>query len=395
VGVVVLAPDGSTLYDHAGAESYAPASTTKLLTSAAALRELGPDHRFSTSVYDADAAKGTSAIHTIVLRGGGDPLLSSRKKLDRQVADKQITRHQAAGLATIDDLARRTAKALRGHGIKRVRVRYDDRLFGPGISSRWRREYLSSGEVSRVSALTVDEGRAAPVGDLRVTDPAGHAADLLAAGLRRNGLRVSHGSKRSKAPGGAAIASVASPPLDRIVEHVLLTSDNDGAEMLLRQSAIARGRPATFLGGVKATRSSLAGLGLDLRGLKLYDGSGLSRSDRVPPSLLARLVTIAMSPNHPGLSAMLSGLPVAGVSGTLVNRFHVVGTNGAGLVRAKTGTLDFVSGLAGIAQTADGAVLAFAFLANSLHADARPYEDRVTALLTSCGCRKRPAGGGG
>jgi serine-type D-Ala-D-Ala carboxypeptidase/endopeptidase (penicillin-binding protein 4) len=395
VGLVVLSGAGKTLYNHAGAPSYAPASTTKLLTTAAVLRQLGPDHRFLTSVYDADASRGASVVHTIVLRGGGDPLLASQKRLNRQVADKHLTRRQAAGTATIDDLARRTASALRGRGITRVRVRYDDHLFGPGVSSRWRKNYLTSGEVSRVSALTVDEGRAAAVGGLRVADPAGQAADLFAAGLRKNRLQVGRGTKRTTTPKHDPIASVTSPPLDRIAEHVLLTSDNDGAEMLLRQTAVARGWSATFLGGVKATRANLSALGLDLRGLKLYDGSGLSRSDRVPPHVLARLLTVAMSPSHPGLSATLSGLPVAGVSGTLVDRFHVVGTSGAGLVRAKTGTLDFVSGLAGIAQTADGAVLAFAFLANSLHADARPYEERVSALLTSCGCRQRPAGGGG
>jgi serine-type D-Ala-D-Ala carboxypeptidase/endopeptidase (penicillin-binding protein 4) len=206
---------------------------------------------------------------------------------------------------------------------------------------------------------------------------------------------VSGPSKRAKAPNRAVLASVSSVPLDRIVEHVLLTSDNDGAEMLLRQTAIGRKQPATFVGGAKATRANLAALGLDVTGLRLVDGSGLSRSDRISPLLLAGVLAAAMSPTHPELAAVLSGLPVAGVNGTLADRFHVVGTAGAGLVRGKTGTLDFVSALAGIAQTSDGAVLAYAFLADRLHADARPYEERITALITSCGCRQRSAGGGG
>jgi D-alanyl-D-alanine carboxypeptidase/D-alanyl-D-alanine-endopeptidase (penicillin-binding protein 4) len=395
VGFVALTAGGQAVYDHAGATSYVPASTTKLLTTAAALRQLGPGHRFVTSVYDADASDGADAIHTIVLLGGGDPLLSSRKVVARRVADKRFTRRTAAGLATIDDLAERTATALREQGISKVRVRFDDRLFGPGVSRHWHKNYLSSGEVSRVSALTVDQGRSAVTGDLRVADPAGRAANLFAAGLAKHRLKVIGGANRGRAPKRQPIASVTSPPLDRIVEHVLLTSDNDGAEMLLRQTAIDRGQPATFAGGAKATRASLSALGLGLSGLKLFDGSGLSPANRISPSLLTRLLATAMSSRHPELAAVLSGLPVAGVSGTLADRFHVVGTNGAGLVRGKTGTLNFVSALAGIAQTADGAVLAFAFLADSLHADARPYEERVTALLTACGCRKRPTGGGG
>ncbi len=275
-------------------------------------------------------------------------------------------------------------------------MRFDDRLFGPGVSTHWRQNYISTGEVSRVSALTVDQGRKAVTGDLRVSSPAVHAADLFAAGLRKNRVTVTGRSERAKAPTGrAAIAAVVSPPLDRIAEHVLLTSDNDAAEMLLRQTAVGRNQPATFTGGVTATKANLSALGLDLAGLKLYDGSGLSPANRIPPLLLARLVATAMSPSHPELAATLSGLPVAGVSGTLRNRFHVVGTEGAGLVRGKTGTLNFVSALVGIAQTADGAVLAYAFLADKLSADARPYEERVTALLTSCGCRQRAAGGGG
>ena len=396
VGVVVVSSGGRTLYSHAGSTSYTPASATKLLSTAAALRQLGPGHRFTTSVYDTDAgSSASSATHTIVLRGGGDPLLSSRKAVAAKVADKDISKRTAAGLATIDDLARRTATALRERGITKVRVRFDDRLFGPGVSTHWRKNYVSTAEVSRVSALTVDQGRAATTGDRRVSSPPRHAADLFAAGLRKNKVKVTGRSERAKAPDGKAIASVMSPPLDRIAEHVLLTSDNDAAEMLLRHTAVGRNQPATFAGGVKATKANLSALGLDLAGLKLFDGSGLSPSNRISPLLLARLVATAMSPSHPELAATLSGLPVAGVSGTLVDRFHVVGTSGAGLVRGKTGTLNFVSALAGIAQTADGAVLAYAFLADKLHADARPYEERVTALLTSCGCRQRAAGRGG
>ena len=80
----------------------------------------------------------------------------------------------------------------------------------------------------------------------------------------------------------APIAEVSSAPLVQIVQHILEVSDNEGAEVLLRQVAIARGHAGSSVAGVAAVRATLAGLGLDLRGLRLYDGSGLSREDVVP-----------------------------------------------------------------------------------------------------------------
>jgi serine-type D-Ala-D-Ala carboxypeptidase/endopeptidase (penicillin-binding protein 4) len=145
---------------------------------------------------------------------------------------------------------------------------------------------------------------------------------------------------------------------------------------------------------VKAVTANLRELHLDVAGLRLYDGSGLARYNRATPRLLVTVIARAMATDHPELAAVLSGLPIAAVTGTLADRFHVVATEGAGIVRGKTGTLDFVSALVGIAQTADGAVLPYAFMANGLKADARPYADRISALLTTCGCRTYAAAGG-
>ena len=181
---------------------------------------------------------------------------------------------------------------------------------------------------------------------------------------------------------------MSSAPLSSIVEHVLLTSDNDGAEVLARQAALAAGRKPDFAGGAATTLSQLRKLGVDTRGVRLFDGSGLSRDDRISGNTLTQVVRLATGERHPELSAVLAGLPVGAFNGSLAARFVSVGRAGAGFVHAKTGTLTGVSSLAGTVLTRDGALLTFAVMADQIGAaDARPAQDRIAATLAACGCR--------
>ncbi len=168
------------------------------------------------------------------------------------------------------------------------------------------------------------------------------------------------------APAGArTLAAVYSPPLAQIVQWMLEESNNVIAENLARHVAIATGKPASFAGGAAATQSVLRKLGVT--GLQLFDGSGLSVDDRIPPAALVRLVRLAAS--RPQLRAVLTGLPVANFSGTLQPHASVFGPGGAaawGVVRAKTGNLDTVAALAGIAYARNGQLLAFAIMADKL-----------------------------
>ncbi|MBO0871032.1 MAG: D-alanyl-D-alanine carboxypeptidase/D-alanyl-D-alanine-endopeptidase, partial [Micromonosporaceae bacterium] len=175
-------------------------------------------------------------------------------------------------------------------------------------------------------------------------------------------------------------------PLGDMVEGMLNTSDNVVAEMLSRQVAVAAGQPASFVGGAAAVTGTLAGLGVPTLHAHIVDGSGLAKADTLTTELLTAVLTVATRPDHAGLRDLFSGLPVAGYSGTLVDRYSAKdGTAaGAGLVRAKTGTLGGVSSLAGLVVTASGRLLAFAVIADEITTGSHLAEialDKVAASL--------------
>ncbi|MEV7276767.1 D-alanyl-D-alanine carboxypeptidase/D-alanyl-D-alanine-endopeptidase [Streptomyces sp. NPDC093111] len=358
---VVDATTGRRLYGEGDTTPMTPASTVKIATAAAALSALGPDHRIGTTTV------ATTDGRTVTLVGGGDPTL-----------DK--TRLKALADATARAL--KTRRPTPGP----VRLTYDTGLYrGPALHPIGPNENLAP-----LSALTTDEGRLdgshsgpAP----RTTDPAGDTATTFAALLRTAGVTVQGTPTPGRAPQGAQAAPLArtdSAPLADLVERTLTHSDNDLAEALARQTALAHRKPAGADGAAQAVHAELARLGLPLAGTRFADGSGLDRRDRVTAALLTGILTRAADPAHPALRPVLTGLPVGGFSGTLAGRFGTDTTaRGAGVVRAKTGTLTGVNTLAGTVVTADGRLLAFAFLAGRTTSPdtAQPALDRLSAAL--------------
>src|SRR6185436_6928853 len=181
-------------------------------------------------------------------------------------------------------------------------------------------------------------------------DPALAAGADLARLLRRRGLDIAPGVARAAAPAGAReLARVESPTVAELVELALQTSDNDLAEALGRVAAVASDRPGSFDGAREAVSAALDDLGVPTDGMLLLDGSGLARGSHVAPLTLARLLQEAAGGSRPELAALVDGLPVAGFSGTLELRYLTGDArSGAGVVRAKTGTLTGVSALAGL-----------------------------------------------
>jgi serine-type D-Ala-D-Ala carboxypeptidase/endopeptidase (penicillin-binding protein 4) len=152
--------------------------------------------------------------------------------------------------------------------------------------------------------------------------------------------------------------------------------------------ALARGLPASFEGAAQAVGDALADAGVDVTGVALSDGSGLSLEDRVPASVLTAVVGGAADGSLEGASALLSGLPVAGYDGTLFDRGDA--ETAPGTVRAKTGTLLGVHSLAGTVVTVDGRLLAFAVVADGSSGGEIATEtalDDIAAALAGCGCR--------
>ena len=363
-----------------GPAAVTPASLVKLLTTVAALAVLGPAHRFETSVVTGPTKRD------LVLVGGGDPLLTDQRP---RSADPATGYPKQTSLA---ELARETVERLRTNGVRRVRLSYDASLFsGPAVNPAWPPTYISENVVAPISALWVDEGRATAGLAARVDDPARTAALRFATLLRSAGLGVAAEVSATRAADPAQrLAVVKSPPLDRIIEHIVETSDNEGSEILLRHVALATGRQGSFAAGVGAVRQTLTGLGLDLSGVTLRDGSGLARSDELPLQVLLDVLELAADREHPELRAVVSSLPVAGFTGSLAYRFVADAPQGLGVVRAKTGTLTGVHGLAGLVVTRDGQTLVFAAVADEVPVRrtvaARAQLDRIAALLVSCGC---------
>ena len=372
---VMQLSDGEVLH-RVGPDRVTPASTMKLLTSTAALAQLGDAHRFRTTVVTG-ARRGQ-----VVLVGGGDPLLA-RKPLPLDEA--------YPARADVQTLARATARALRDIGRTRVRLGYDATLFsGPAVSPDWEPSYVPDNVVSPISALWVDEGRE-PDSYVRSDDPALAAAQAFARALENNHVRVLGGPQpRTADPEATELAAVESAPLDQVVQHVLEVSDNEGAEVLARQAAVAAGEPASFSGAAEAVATTLDGLGVPTGRDRILDGSGLSRDDRLRPETLLRVIETAASPDHEELRAVLSSLPVAGFTGSLTSRFDTGDPAGLGAVRAKTGTLTGVHGLAGTVTTADGALLGFVAVADRVRLpntlSARATIDRLAAELAACTC---------
>nr|WP_202477056.1 D-alanyl-D-alanine carboxypeptidase/D-alanyl-D-alanine-endopeptidase [Streptomyces sp. SID5470] len=360
---VVDVASGRRLYGAGAGTALIPASTTKIATAVAALSALGADHRLTTrTALEPDTRE-------LVLVGGGDPTLTARSDTD--------------GWASLRALAEDTAAALKKRHLTTVTLSYDKTLYaGSEIHPIGVNDNLAP-----VSALMADEARtddstSGPVA--RVSDPAADATRRFARFLAADGIKTTSPGP-SKATGRAEnLAEVSSPPLSALVERMLTNSDNDIAEALARQTAVADRQRADFEGGGTAVRDRLRKLGLPLAGAEFHDGSGLDRADRLTANLLTALLVKAGDPARPELRPVLTGLPVAGFTGTLTSRY----TDGAaGVVRAKTGTLTGVNTLAGTVVDQEGRLLAFAFLAADTTdpGAAQSALDRTASALAACG----------
>jgi serine-type D-Ala-D-Ala carboxypeptidase/endopeptidase (penicillin-binding protein 4) len=375
LGEVLDASTGRVLYDRQSKILAAPASTAKLLTATALLAVRAPADRITTKVV-------AGAAGTVILVGGGDPTLTGAPA------------GQPGGYphaARISDLAAKARRAIARTGGTTRRIVVDNSLFaGPRISPDWATGDVPSDYASAITAAMTDGGRAAPGDAIRSSTPDLAAGKELAAAMHVPDVPVTLGT----APSGAAVlATVKSPPLSELVSQMLLESDNVIAECLARQVAITTAKPATFTGAAIAIRTTLTQLGVD-PGPGMLDGSGLAANDRISAETLADVLRMIVSDPHPVLHNIITSLPVAAWSGTLADRYlpGSAGAAGAGVVRAKTGTLTGVSTLAGIVHDADGRLLVFAFLADQVPPSATGTKaaegalDRLAADLAGCGC---------
>lgn len=351
-----------------------PASTAKLVTAVAALSALDPASTTST--------RAVRTGDLVVLVGGGDVLLGAGAG-DPSAVD---------GRAGLGDLAAQTVAALRLAGITTVRLGFDDSLFtGPTVNPAWAPADVAAGFVAAVTPLEVHIGKVDPVPEYgrRYPDPSLAAARVFAQRLTEAGITVTGTPVRTTAPDGALpVGEVRSAPLRDVVGYFLRTSDNTVTEVVSRLVALEAHLPASFSGATTAVLHQVAALGIDTSAAHLVDASGLAAGSSLPPALLAGLVRLATSADHPPLRDLVAELPVAGLTGTLVDRFTT--SSARGLVRAKTGSLPHVTSLAGTLVDADGRALVFVVMADAAPSGQDPARRAVDAFVSSlagCGCR--------
>jgi D-alanyl-D-alanine carboxypeptidase/D-alanyl-D-alanine-endopeptidase (penicillin-binding protein 4) len=352
--VAVDLSSGQVVYAHNGTLPLRPASNEKLAVTYAALTALGPAFRIETDVLGEGAQDGSTWRGDLVLKGYGDPSLSSQ------------------------DLAS-LAQQVRADGITTVSGRilgdeswFDAHRTAPG----WKASFFIK-ESPPLSALIVDRGF---VGRFTSHNPALSAAQVFAKLLARAGVAVAGGATLGVADdAGVELASVDSPTLLALVHWMDKVSDNFTAEMLVKELGAVQAEAGTTAAGIRVVGAQLAAAGVPLDGVRMVDGSGLSQLDRMTASMLVSLLRVMW--NDPAMQPeLLASLPVAGRSGTLRHRMR--GTAAAGVVRAKTGTTDNSTALSGFV----GDRYVFSVLVNGAPVSwtwSRVAEDRFATALAA------------
>jgi D-alanyl-D-alanine carboxypeptidase/D-alanyl-D-alanine-endopeptidase (penicillin-binding protein 4) len=307
------------VFSQNGRLSLAPASNEKLPLTFAALATLGPTYRIVTDVLGEGELDGTTWRGRLVLRGGGDPTLSS------------------AGLRSL-------AAQVRAAGIRRVTggIVADESWFDSRRTvAGWRSSFFLY-ESPPLSALVVDRDR---VGGYVSRTPALSAAAAFARALRGAGVAVS-GPVQVGVAGEYAfpLAEVTSPPLWTILRYMDRESDNFTAELLLKQLGAVEAQRGTSAAGAAVVTQALVEAGVPMTGVRIVDGSGLSLLDRLTADAVTAILRAAWT-NFALRPAFIAALPIAGVNGTLHDRLRKPPARGN--VLAKTGTTREASALSG------------------------------------------------
>jgi len=341
---------GSVLFAHKPTLAVAPASNEKIPVSWAALTSLGAGYRFHTEVYGIGSRVGADWDGDLVLKGFGDPTLST---------------------ADLD----RLAATIRGRGIRSVsgRILGDESFYDAKRGGAGWKPYFTGGETPPLSALVVDRAKGWPA-----LSPPLLAARSFRDALARRGVAVGGRPGLGVAPETApTLASDVSDPLALVIRHMNHVSDNFYAEMLLKQIAAAAGEVGTSAAGGRLVITAMRDAGIPVTGVRMVDGSGLSSLDRLTAAALVGVIRAGAT--DPTIRAAFVGsLAVAGISGTLSDRLPTL----RGQVKGKTGTTDLACTLSGLIRT----TVAFAVLENGSPVSpwaARSAQDRFVTILAS------------
>jgi len=401
---------GEVLYARDADRAMIPASNMKILTALATLSALGPAHRFTTEIFSAAPPDREGAVAQLVIRGGGDPALTSEEVwrlaadlrrlglqrvregllLDDSAFDAQRWHpswgpvsarayHAPVGALSVNYGSYSVTAIAGSKPGEPVRVEIDPALSYFPVVNR-----ATTGPRRSAPALQIDRAHGEGVEQVIVSgtlpagsepktayrsvlDPVGYAGALLRMQLEANGIRVEGGIRKGILPADAKLLlAFEGRPIAEIVRLFMKHSNNVIAESLLKNLAAHEGsRPATWEQGRAVARRELEKLGLPLADAAFVDGSGLSYENRVSPRLFVEALRVADRSFRFG-PEFVAALPIGAADGTLEKRSREAGA----AVRAKTGLLTQVTGLSGYAKLADGRVAVFSILVNGFRGPA-------------------------
>ncbi len=348
-GICVWDLDAARLiYEHNGTTLLAPASNMKLVTSAAALIEWGPDHRFVTELYLPDTPVSSNGVldGDVYLRGLGDPSLSTRSY---QHAVFDLT---TASFETF-------AHTLKREGVKKIlgRVLGDAAWFDKLRTVPAWKSGLAL-ECGPLSALSGDQGLD---NGNRVGAPATWAAKLMTKACRAAGIKVKGKPGTGKVPTTAHLLKAQySAALPGVMRHMNQESDNFFAEMLCKGLGKDVYDDGSTKAGAQVSEDALHALGVKYGSYVVQDGSGLSYGDRL--TALGLVQVLGAMRQRDDFDVYYDSLAVGGENGTLDDRMR--GTAAAGNAHAKTGTLNIAENLSGYVDSANGHLVAYSLLMN-------------------------------
>jgi serine-type D-Ala-D-Ala carboxypeptidase/endopeptidase (penicillin-binding protein 4) len=438
-GILIVDPDaGDTLYSLNAGKLFLPASNMKIVTSTAALVELGPDYQYRTTYAMRGRVRKGVLEGDLVVIGRGDPTVSDHMEHDatiplRAAAEsvfahgiRRITGHIVQGGDAFpdanwgygwdwDDLSEPYAagvdELMFNEGFTTITVHGGARPGSPATAATMPamayptlrnhvRTAVATGDApaqpvtiayDTASGALVLNGTVAPH-DSTVTlvayhDPAAAYLYAFDAALRGRGvaLRANAVDRAPGADSGAKLDTLfatVSPPLRDILPPLLKPSQNQIAEALLKTIGLEKTGVGSADSGIRVVRDRLLAWGAAPDGFVLHDGSGLSRHDYLSPETLVHVLTAIR--RDTAFQVFYDALPVAGVDGTIADRMR--GTMAAGNVRAKTGFVDRARSLSGYVTTADGTPLVFSFLCNNWTTSVRDVErvqDEVASRLAA------------
>lgn len=334
--------DGDTIVAVNSSAPLIPASIMKSVTTAALLQEVGPDFTYTTRVYTDGPVGKDGVLHgNLITAGSGDPALGSRVE------------------PTGTDITAEVAQALAAAGISSVegRLLTDESVWaGPSIPPGWAKGDLGRDYGTGTHGLNYDNNSR---GSASVQDPAAVYRSRLATALGQAGITV--GGKDMKGGGLRLLAEHVSPPLDEIMRSLMMRSDNMMAESMLRTYSKETGGDGSTADGAGRAAAMWASAGMPMAGVRIDDGSGLSRSNRVTADFMGSVLR-----HMSGDIYYASFFPLAGQEGTL--RKFLAGTPLAGYVAMKTGSMTGIQCYAGYKLDEDYAPThVIVIIANDIH----------------------------